>query len=251
MGIALGACWNDGATRRRMTRTDHRVASLVLLLLGTATAAGAPRVVLGDPLLEKRADGTVDWRSGVLTTEAGAAADLRMPSAAIARAGSERRARAAALTRLVALLESLPTGPGRSLEPAAIERAVSRATIDGIDYQSNGGIVLRMQCNFGDWAVAPPATKPEPQAVRVRVPVPELSISLPEARLQAIPALVVAGKPLEIRAARYRPAASLAAGTHPISAHVDRAGRIVLDGRLPADEIGTAAVVIYFQRLTR
>jgi hypothetical protein len=226
---------------------------VVLLLLGISTAAGAPRLEVGDPLLEKRADGIVDWRSGVLTTEAGAAADLRMPSAAIARAGSERRARAAARTRLVALLESLPAGPGRRLEPAAIDRAVSRATIEGIEYQSNGGTVLRMRCNFGDWAVAAPATKPEPQPATATAtgPVHELSIALPEARLQAIPALVVAGKPLGIWAARYRPAASLAAGMHPISAHVDRAGRIVLDGRLPPEEIGNPAVIIYFQRLTK
>ena len=234
----------------------HRFVPLILLL-ATPTAAGASRVDGADSLVETRAEGTVDWRMGVLTTEAGAAADLRMPSAAIARAGSERHARAAARTRMVALLQGLSAGPDRRLEPAAIDRAVSRATVTDVDYQSNGGVVLRMRCNFGDWAVAPAtampsATQAGPVPASVApAPARELSILLPEARLQATPTVLVAGRPLAVRAARYRPAVSLPAGMPTVAAHADRAGRIVLDGRLPTGELGEPAMVIYFQHLSK
>ncbi|HVU50070.1 MAG TPA: hypothetical protein VHL80_05260, partial [Polyangia bacterium] len=67
-------------------------AALVVAL--TAAAAGGEEA--GAPLVERREGVEIDWRAGTLTANGGSAADLHMPGAEVARAGSVRRAQAAA-----------------------------------------------------------------------------------------------------------------------------------------------------------
>src|SRR5206468_8800946 len=128
--------------------SGSRAAALAAALLwaaglaaGLSAAAGA---AAADPLHETRGGAEIDWGEGTLTAQGGAAADLRMPSAEVARPGSLRRARAAALGKLRAALVELPLGGGRSLTPDAIDRALGRARTVGVDYQSNGGAVARV-----------------------------------------------------------------------------------------------------------
>ncbi len=94
---------------------------------------------------------TIDWTAGTLGASGGAAADLRMPSVDLARPGALRRARATALARLRAALESLPLGSGRKLDAPRVERALGRARTADVQYQSNGGAVVRLEVSFADW----------------------------------------------------------------------------------------------------
>jgi hypothetical protein len=59
----------------------------------TATAAATGAVADSSPLRDARGGVEIDWGEGTVTAQGGAAADLRMPSAELARPGAQRRAR--------------------------------------------------------------------------------------------------------------------------------------------------------------
>jgi hypothetical protein len=232
-----------------------------------ASGATPARAATPQVLEETRGPVSIDWAEGTVTARGGAAADLRMPSADLARPGAERRARAAATARLKDALAGLPLGPGRALSGEAIEQALGRAQVVDVEYQSNGGAVVRLRARFGDWLAA------EPQ------PGPALSVN--EARLAAAPVLrVAAGKKggkaaaasagkkgskdladddeeIVTGAARYRIGAP-PAGTHAIAVKIDHDGRWVLH-REKADKndkdltekLAGAAIVIYVQKVLR
>jgi hypothetical protein len=203
-----------------------------------ANAAESP------PLQERHGEATVDWSTGTLTAQGGAAADLRMPSADFARPGAERRARAAALARLKTALTSLPLGSDRTLPSDAVTRALERARVASVDYQSNGGVLLRLEVKFTDWIVPSPAT-----ADQAREPGPVLTV--PTARLAAAPLLKIDRRELALGAATYR-TGSPPAGMATIAARADRTGRLVVSGD-PANsqKLAGAAVVIYVEKVTR
>jgi hypothetical protein len=137
---------------RRSSGSRAAFALALALALTGAARAGEPK------LLDKRDGVEIDWAAGTVTATGGAAADLRMPSAEVARAGAARRAEATARTRLRAALEALPLGGGGKLETAELERALGRARVARTDYQSNGGALVAVAARFGDWLeVAPPA----------------------------------------------------------------------------------------------
>ena len=102
-----------------------------------------------------------------------------MPSADAARPGAERRARAAARARLAEVLRTLPLGGGRHLDEAGITRAVEHARAVSVDYQSNGGALVRMEVRFGAWTdpaaespsrlMPPSRERPAPQRHRSRL----------------------------------------------------------------------------------
>src|SRR5436190_13773130 len=82
----------------RARRPPLGVAVAVAALLAASLAAAAADADDASPLHDRRAGGVeIDWAEGTLTATGGAAADLRMPSADVARPGAVRRARAAAL----------------------------------------------------------------------------------------------------------------------------------------------------------
>src|SRR5215471_14191788 len=101
------------------------VTAAALVAAGAGAAASAVPTGEGGagPLREAHAGVTIDWADGTLASSGGAAADLRMPGAELARPGAVRRAREVALTKLRAALVDLPLGGGRTLAPPAIERA--------------------------------------------------------------------------------------------------------------------------------
>jgi hypothetical protein len=229
-------------------------------LAAMAFAAVPARAATPAALEETRGPVSIDWAEGTVTARGGAAADLRMPSADLARPGAERRARAAATARLKEALAGLPLGPGRALSGEAVEQALGHAQVVDVEYQSNGGAVVRLRARFGDWLAA------EPQ------PGPALSVT--EAHLAAAPALRVppAGKSggkkgsketkdddaeVVIGAARYRVGAP-PAGTHAIAVRIDHDGRWVLhrekgekgDKDL-AEKLAGASIVIYVQKVLR
>jgi hypothetical protein len=201
------------------------VARLLPLLLVLATAAQAR----GETSLARTVgDAAVDWSTGTITVQAGAAADIRMPSANAARPGAERRARAAAEEKLKAAARVLVGG--KALDDKSIP---TRAVVSRVEYQSNGGVVLWLTVRFED-------------LVPVKTPVLALKVSAAE--LAFAPVLSIADRDIVVGFATYRPMS--ACPKEALPAWRDSRGRLVLDSSAAkqADSFAGAAVVIYLEK---
>jgi hypothetical protein len=229
-------------TSRRSPPRRSSGSSVALLFASIASAAiasaepASPSPPSAD-LIDTRDGVTVDWRAGTVSASGGAAADLRMPSVDLARPGAERRARAAATTRLRTALGTLPAGGGHKLDPDRIDRVLNRARSVDVQYQSNGGAVIRMQVRFADWLEEPEA--------------PTTTLSVREAHLAAAPRAVVGGQEIALGAAIYRVGSPPAdAGAH--SARVDHSGRLVVEGGGDlAGKLAHGVALIYVQKVLR
>ena len=188
-------------------------------------------------LVETHEGVTVDWRAGTLSAAGGAAADLRMPSVDLARPGAERRARAAATAKLRVALGALPAGGGHKLDPDRIDRALNKARTTDVQYQSNGGAVIRMEVGFADWLEDPGA--------------PPMTLAVREAHLAAAPRAVVGAREIALGAATYRVGPPPAdAGAR--AARVDHSGRLLIDGGADlAAKLAHGAALIYVQKVLR
>jgi hypothetical protein len=207
-----------------------------LASLAWATLAFAAPPAASD-LVETREGVTIDWRAGTLAATGGAAADLRMPSVDLARPGAERRARAEAVGKLRAALAALPAGGGRKLDPDRVDRALGHARATDVQYQSNGGAVVRMEVEFADWLDDPAA----PPAV----------FSVREARLAAAPKAVVGSQEITLGAATYR-TGSPPSDAGARAARTDHAGRLVIDGDAAlAAKLARGPALIYVQKVLR
>ncbi len=214
------------------------LARLALLIAALATRAvfGAEHDAGGE-LKTTREGVTVDWSAGTLSASGGAAADLRMPSVDLARPGADRRARAAALAKLRTALEALPLGGGRKLDGARIDRALARAKVADVQYQSNGGAVVRLELSFGDWL-----EESSP---------PSVALSAAAAHLVAAPTARVAGRDVTVGAATYKVGAA-PADAHARPAKVDHAGRLTVEGDAAlADKLARSVAVIYVGKVLR
>jgi hypothetical protein len=188
-------------------------------------------------LRDTRAGVTLDWRAGTLSASGGAAADLRMPSVDLARPGAERRARAAALAKLRGALTTLPAGGGQTLDPQRIDRALGRARVADVQYQSNGGAVIRMEVGFADWLEDPGAST--------------TALAVHEAHLGAAPKAVVGGREISLGAATYRTGAA-PADAHARTARLDHSGRLVIEGDAElAAKLAHGVALIYVQKVLR
>jgi len=216
------------------------VCAAVLAIL-SVVAAGRVASARGDDggLEDTQAGVTVDWRAGTLSATGGAAADLRMPSVDTARPGAVRRATAAASAKLRAALTALPLGGGHKLSADDVSRAVGRLRPVDVQYQSNGGAIVRAQVRFGDWLDSPPATAPAATLV------------VPAMRLAASPAVRMGGRELRVGAAVYR-VGTAPADAGAVPAKLDAAGRLAVpsDGGL-GDKLARGLAVIYVQKLLR
>src|SRR5580704_2754823 len=194
-------------------RSSGNSAALVVVALAWSALASAQS---GPPDLVETHDGvTIDWRAGTVSATGGAAADLRMPSVDLARPGAERRARAAATAKLRTALGALPAGGGHKLDPDRIDRALNKARSTDVQYQSNGGAVIRMEVGFADWLEDPGA--------------PATALVVREAHLAAAPRAVVGDREIVLGEANYRVGPPPAdAGAR--AARVDHSGRLVIDG---------------------
>jgi hypothetical protein len=226
-------------TSRRSLRPPLNGNSGALALAALiAAAAPAPAVADSTPLRDSLAGADVSWDKGTLVVSAGAAADLRMPNVDLARPGAERRALATGQTKLRAALAALPLGQGHKLTAPEIDRAVGRAKSVDVQYQSNGGVVMRVEVKFGDWLETPP----EPAAV--------LSLAVKSMRLGAAPTARVGGRDVRIGAATY--AMGDAAQKNVIDAKVDKEGRLVLAGDAALiDKLARGAVLVYVGKVLR
>jgi hypothetical protein len=214
-------------------------AAFALLAAAAALQAGVARADRGAALKETRAGADVDWEAGTIAATGGAAADLRMPSVDLSRPGAQRRAQAAAVAKLRAALASLPLGPGKDrLTAAEIDRAVGRARPVDVQYQSNGGAVVRVEIRFGDWLEAPN-------------PAVALELAVPSSHLGAAPSARVGKRDVRVGAAVYRVGDAKAA-KKAAEARVDKDGRLVLAGDTElADKLARGLVMIYVGKLQR
>jgi len=234
------------AGSRPHARAVRRVWQLALLAFAVASAWARP--VRADPLVQESHGVVVDWRHGTVTARGGAAADWRMPSADVARAGAERRARSEGRTPLVETLRNLPLGGGRKLDEAGIERAVERARTQHVDYQSNGGVTLELVIGFGDWdepagaGTAAAATASE---------TPPLALRLGEGSLAAEPRLLIGETEVALGPVSYASAGDLAADVRPLAVRADKKGRLVGDAKLDPAGLAHRRAVIYVQKILR
>jgi hypothetical protein len=171
----------------------------------------------------------VDFGAGVITAQAGAAADLHMPGANAARPGAERRARAAAESTLQAAVRALGL-EGRAKDKTVLEHAA----VSRIEYQSNGGVVLWLTLRFSDLAPARATAR---------------AIAIPTMPLEFAPKLVVGGKEVGVAFATYRPASDCPEDA--MRARRDEKGRLVLAaaGQNLTDSLAGSAVVIYLGKV--
>jgi hypothetical protein len=223
---------------RRSSGNSAVLAAWLSLALGAGAAlARGDEAADGGALRENRGGVAIDWQAGTLAATAGAAADLRMPSVDLARPGAERRAHAAALAKLKGALAALPLGGGRTLDTAAIDRALGRARAVDTQYQSNGGAVVRLEVRFADWI-----EQSAPAAV---------TLSAAAMPLGAAPAARVGGREISLGAATFRLGAA-PPGSHVVAARADRAGRLVIDGGAElAAKLAGAAALIYVQKVQK
>ena len=119
-----------------------------------------------------------------------------MPSVDLSRPGAQRRAQAAAVAKLRAALASLPLGSGNKLTNPEIERALGRARPVDVQYQSNGGAIVRVEIRFGDWLETPNAPS-NPKDGASRSPCPSM-------HLGAAPTARIGKRDVRVGAAVYR-----------------------------------------------
>lgn len=111
------------------------LAAVAVAAAGVATAAAKPVTTTVDGL-------EVDWSRGVVIASAGASADLRAPSASIARVKAERIARRRVAARLVAAARKLPLGAGLPAPAeSSWERLAVEVVIERVSYASDGSAV--------------------------------------------------------------------------------------------------------------
>jgi hypothetical protein len=212
------------------------LAAVAVCTIGLASVVA--RADRGDALKQTIGGAAVDWEAGTIAATGGAAADLRMPSVDLSRPGAQRRAQAAAVVKLRAALAALPLGAGAKLTNAEIDRAVGRARAVDVQYQSNGGAIVRMEVRFGDWLEAPGAAD-------------GFAVAVPSMHLGAAPTARIGKRDVRVGAAVYRVADGKAA-KNAADGKVDKDGRIVLSGdaQLP-DRLARGQVIIYVGKLQR
>lgn len=193
----------------------------------------------------------------MIRSEAGSAADYRLPSPEIARPGAERRAHAAAMAGLRGALRALPLGSGRKLSAAEIDAALTRCRTAGVEYQSNGGAVVTLSLRFAEIsgsARAEPDDKPPTRALAVAAMPLELAPRVAagekadkdakaekDAKNEAVLAWVV-----------YR-AGSPPSDVEAVTVQRDREGRLILPrGEGPSiEKLAGASAVIYVQKIVK
>jgi len=230
-------------SRRSPPRRSSGSRAAAVLALAAVVALALTGLAAEDAALVERRDGVeIDWRAGTLTASGGAAADLHMPGADIARAGAVRRAEAAARERLAHALAALPLGGDRKLPADAAARAVAHARTTSTDYQSNGGALVHVTIRFADWLEPPPADG-APVAI---------TLSVPAMRLAASPLAKIGDSERPLGVAVYRVGAP-PADARAVAAKVDHGGRLVIDAKHPpaADKLAAGTAVIYVGKVLK
>lgn len=219
------------------------VLTFAFVLAGVCAAAGAAGAA-ADHLVQEASGAIVNWRRGLVSATAGAAPDHRMPSAEIARPGAERRASATARKHIAEALRKLPLGGGRHLDEQAVGRALERARVAEVEYQSNGGAVVTLEVLFGAWDSASPSASAEspPSAAPV-------ALLLPEARLVAAPVVLVGTREVIPGPVRYSNGAPPSGAARPLKAKADKTGRLVIDASAP--DLAGQPLLIYVQKVLR
>ena len=225
----------------------------LVMVMGIALSTGVDAVAAptGDALIQESKGVVVDWRRGILIAHAGAAGDLRMPSAEIARAGAQRRAGDAGRARLGEALRSLPLGGGRKLDAASIDRALQRAQPKRIEYQSNGGVLLDLELPFGAWNDPVPTPPGHDAGALAAGAAPSVALRLTEGSLAAEPTLLIGETEVTFGSVRYALVSELPADSHPLVVRADKKGRLVSKEAEPTKDLALRNAVIYVQKILR
>ena len=103
------------------------------------------------PAAVGRTGATFDAQAKALSAKGVAAADLRAPTAAIARVKAERQARAMAEKKIVAALVAL----GDASEPDELDKQVADAKISDEHYGSDGSVELTLTLSTEELPLKP------------------------------------------------------------------------------------------------
>jgi hypothetical protein len=208
------------------------------------------RVSADEKLVHTKGAVEIDWAAGTVTARGGSAADIRLPTAEMARPGAERRARAQAQASMRDALDDLPLGGREKLSAADIDTALARAQPASIDYQSNGGVLLRLGLAFADIAPGRERGKDKEPAPAARTP--EQALSVTTMPFELAPRVRAGSDQATVAWAVYR-VGSPPADVRAITVHRDGSGRLVLPkGEAKAlRKLAGAPVVIYVQKTSR
>jgi hypothetical protein len=219
-------------------------ALMAALMLVTGRASADDKLVHASGAVE------IDWGAGTISARGGSAPDLRLPTAEMARPGAERRARGRAQTSLRDALDDMPLGPHDKLSSADIDAALARAHQESIEYQSNGGVLLRLGLSFAE--LAPTKETPAKPAPVPQAKVPEHALSVATMPFELAPRLRAGEREQSVAWAVYRMGAP-PADVKAIAVRRDGAGRLVLpkgEGKA-FQKLAGAPVVIYVQKTFR
>jgi hypothetical protein len=103
-------------------------------------------IAFAAPAAVGRTGATFDAEAKVVSARGAAAADLRAPTAAIARVKAERQARAQAEKKLAAALVEL----GDTHDPEALDKQVADAKVSDEHYGSDGSVELTLTLSTAD-----------------------------------------------------------------------------------------------------
>jgi hypothetical protein len=222
------------------------VLAAALLLLAAGPAPADEKLVHAKGAVE------IDWAAGTITARGGAAPDLRLPTADMARPGAERRARAQALASLRDALDDLPVGARETLSVSEKDAALARARPANIDYQSNGGVLLRLALAFADVVPSREKEKAKDKEAPAAVKPPEHALSVATMPFELAPRLRAGTEQAAVAWAVYRLGAP-PPDAKVIVVHRDGAGRLVLPkGEAKAlQKLAGVPVVIYVQKTFR
>jgi hypothetical protein len=144
----------------------------------------------------------------------------------------------AAVAKLRAALATLPLGSGNKLTAAEVDRAVGRARDVDVQYQSNGGAIVRVEVRFGDWLETPSAAD-------------GFAVAVASMHLGAAPT----ARDRQARRARGRRVYRVADGKgakNVAEGRSTRTGRLVLSGDAQlTDRLARGQVIIYVGKLQR
>ena len=116
----------------------------VLVCAAGATAQKRPQAPVSAAI--KGTGATVNWSDGLIVARAGAAADLRAPTASIARIKAERTARRVAGEKALAAAASVALRPGLVADPksAAWKSLATDLVTRSIVYTSDGSAIVEV-----------------------------------------------------------------------------------------------------------
>lgn len=217
----------------------RRRAVLGVGMAGVVSHAAGTRA--GEMLIRRLGDAEIDWHRGIVQARGGAAADIRLPGPQVARAAAERSARARATAFLRTAIPLFDMGAGKTVSGKTLDIVLADLRTMRIEYESNGGVTVVLGATFATLASHPSASDKDDHdhegGTEGKL---ALCISIARTALVFRPTLSIEGHPVTPTYATYRIGAAPALS---LTAKRDRAGRLVVEGKVPGGFVGRSVII--------